>query len=145
MSLSDIERLTIIEDIKKMRAGFARFLDTKDWESFESLWAPDAVMDVSEEGAAEAIVTGPAAITAFVRHAIGHATTVHHAHAPEIEVLTSSYARGIWAMEDRLRWPEGSPLTELNGFGHYHETYERCGGPWVVKSFRLTRLRVELR
>ena len=28
-------------------------------------------------------------------------------------------------MEDMLRWPDG---TELHGYGHYHETYEKVDG-----------------
>jgi hypothetical protein len=143
MSVTALERLTIIEDIKQMRARFARCLDTKDWSGFAALWAPDATMDAREEGESGGLYQGPENITAFISAALQHATTVHHLHAPEIEVLTATTARGIWAMEDRLRWPPGGPITELTGYGHYNETYERLAERWVVKSFRLTRLRVD--
>ena len=31
----------------------------------------------------------------------------------------------------------------LQGWGHYHETYERSDGQWRIKTLRLTRLRVD--
>jgi hypothetical protein len=38
-------------------------------------------------------------------------------------------------------WPDG---TRLDGYGHYHETYEKVGGAWRIKSSRLTRLHVDM-
>ena len=38
-------------------------------------------------------------------------------------------------MEDMLRWPDG---TELHGYGHYHETYEKVGDTWRIKTLKLT-------
>jgi hypothetical protein len=143
MSVTPLERLTIIEDIKQMRARFARCLDTKDWVAFQSLWAPDGTMDAREEGEAGGLYQGPETITKFIAAALQHATTVHHLHAPEIEVLSPTTAKGVWAMEDRLRWPPGGPITELTGYGHYNETYQKIDGRWVVKTFKLTRLRVD--
>jgi hypothetical protein len=32
----------------------------------------------------------------------------------------------------------------MRGFGHYHETYEKIDGAWVIKTTTLTRLRVEV-
>ena len=45
-------------------------------------------------------------------------------------------------MEDMLRWPNGS---ELHGFGHYHETYEKADGRWRIKTMTLTRLRMDFK
>ena len=63
---------------------------------------------------------------------------------PEIEITSPTTAKGIWAMEDVLRWPEGAPMKTLQGYGHYHETYERVDGRWLIKSLRLSRLRVDV-
>ena len=41
---------------------------------------------------------------------------------PEIEITSPTPATGVWAMEDMLRWPNG---TEMHGYGHYYETYEK--------------------
>jgi hypothetical protein len=60
---------------------------------------------------------------------------------PEIEITSPTTARGVWAMEDMLRWPDGR---ELHGYGHYHETYERTDDGWRIKTLTLTRLRTDV-
>jgi hypothetical protein len=60
---------------------------------------------------------------------------------PEIEITSPTTARGIWAMQDFLKWPEGSPMKSLVGWGHYTETYELVDGEWKIKTLVLTRLR----
>ena len=60
---------------------------------------------------------------------------MHHGHMPEIELTSPTTATGIWAMEDMLRYPDGS---EMHGYGHYHETYEFAGDTWRIKTLTLT-------
>jgi len=67
--------------------------------------------------------------------------TTHHGHMPEIEFTSPTTAEGIWSMEDMLKWPKGSRIREMHGYGHYHETYEKVGGAWRIKTLKLTRLR----
>jgi hypothetical protein len=62
---------------------------------------------------------------------------------PEIELTSATTARGVWAMEDLIWWPEESRRKTLHGFGHYHETYEKIDGHWLIKTLRLTRLKVD--
>ena len=50
---------------------------------------------------------------------------MHHGHMPEITLTSPTTASGIWSMEDMLRYGDG---TELHGYGHYHETYEKVDG-----------------
>jgi hypothetical protein len=61
---------------------------------------------------------------------------------PEIDVTSPDTATGIWSMEDSIWWPEGSRRKTLHGLGHYHETYQKIGGRWLIKTLKLTRLRV---
>jgi len=79
-----------------------------------------------------------------VRGFVGDVVTVHHGHMPEIEITSPTTARGIWAMEDMLRWPAGAPMREMHGYGHYHETYEKVDGRWRIKTIQLSRLRVDV-
>jgi hypothetical protein len=39
-----------------------------------------------------------------------------------------------------VRFPNGS---ELHGYGHYREHYEKTGGEWLIKASTLTRLRLD--
>jgi hypothetical protein len=128
-----------IEAIKALKARYFRLMDTKDWDGLAGVFTDDVVIDVSEEGSE--IVYGVAAYMPFLRDAIGEVRTVHHGHMPEITLTSPTTATGIWAMEDKLWWPEGSPIKHLHGYGHYHETYEKSGGVWRIKTLKLTRLR----
>ncbi len=138
------EQLLAIEEIKQLKARYFRSMDTKDWEGFAGVFAPNAVLDVTgESGADEGIVRGNELIAEYVRGHVDPVTTVHHGHMPEIEITSSTEATGIWSMEDMLRWPEGSPIASMHGYGHYHETYEKIDGRWRIASCKLTRLRVD--
>jgi hypothetical protein len=149
MTMSDIDRLAAIEEIKQLKARYFRSMDTKDWSGLEAVFSPDAELDMRGEAAdkskaAEGLVTGAANIMPFIRNAVIELVTVHHGHMPEIEIVSETTATGIWAMEDILRWPEGAALKSLHGFGHYHETYRKIDGRWFIQSSRLSRLRVDI-
>ena len=145
--MEPVERLMATEEIKQLKARYFRCMDTKDWAGFEQVFAADAVMDMSSEMRDQTtrggITRGAAQIAAMVRTVVGPVVTVHHGHMPEIEITSPTTARGVWAMEDRLRWPEGSPVRTIHGYGHYHETYERTDDGWRIKTITLTRLRVD--
>ena len=53
------EQLLAIEDIKQLKARYFRCMDTKDWDGFAAVFAPNAVLDVTgETGTDEGIVRG---------------------------------------------------------------------------------------
>src|SRR5207247_9765947 len=106
-TLNACARLQAIKDRKQLKAISFRCMDTKDWDGFTAVFAPDARMDVSGELASDAadgtgVTTGNREIAAFVRSSIDDVTTVHHGHTPEIDVTSPTSATGIWAMEDHL-------------------------------------------
>ena len=128
-----------IEAIRQLKARYFRTLDTKDWAAMRQVFTDDVVMDTVASGGT--VVTGADEIMSFLLGVIGDVVTVHHGHTPEIELTSATTATGIWAMEDMLRWPDGS---EMHGYGHYHETYEKAGGAWRIKTLTLTRLRTDV-
>ena len=127
-----------IEAIKQLKARYFRTMDTKDWDSMRRVFTDDLVIDTSESGGG--VVEGADEFMAFLRETLADVVTVHHGHMPEIALTSPTTATGIWAMEDMLRWPNGM---ELHGYGHYHETYERVGDEWRIKTSTLTRLRMD--
>ncbi len=127
-----------VEAIKQVKARYCRLMDEKDWAAQRGVFADDVVMDTTEAGGA--VVEGADAYMEFLVGVIGEVSTVHHCHMPEIEMTSATTARGVWAMEDMLRVPDG---TEMHGYGHYHETYEKSDGVWRIKSSKLTRLRTD--
>ena len=66
---------------------------------------------------------------------------MHQVHAPEIELTSASTARGVWALNDVVRLAAG---VNMQGYGHYHEPYEKTAGRWRIKTSKHTRLREDL-
>lgn len=127
-----------LEAIRQLKARYFRTMDTKDWAGMRQVFADDVVMDTSEAGGE--VVTGADEFMTFLEAALAGAVTVHHGHMPEIELTSPTTARGVWALQDVIRWPDGN---EMTGYGHYHETYRKIDGEWRITSSRLSRLRVD--
>lgn len=127
-----------IEAIRQLKARYCRMMDTKNWAGMRQVFADDLSMDTTASGGN--VITGADDFMAFLQDAIGDVVTVHHCHMPEIDVLSPTTASGIWAMEDQLRFADG---TELSGYGHYHETYVKLSYGWRIQSSTLTRLRMD--
>ena len=47
--MTDVEQLLAIEEIKRLKAKYFYYLDTKDWARWKSeVWAEDASLDIPE-------------------------------------------------------------------------------------------------
>lgn len=145
-SPADTERLCALEEIRVLKARYCRAIDTKQWDLLRSLF--------TEEARFEGFGSAPdgANVDTFVQGVadrLRDAVSVHHCHTPEIVFFGVDVARGIWAMQDVLQWPEPLQLREMPnalgfvGFGHYEEEYRRIDGHWKMHFLRLTRLRID--
>ena len=141
-----VGELHAVEEIKRLKARYFRCMDTKNWDGFQAVFAADASLDTTEEAPGSEVVHGRENIRQFVERSVGAVVTVHHGHMPEIEITSSTTARGVWAMQDFLLVPEGSPLgiKSMTGYGHYTETYELVDSEWLIKTLVLTRLRRDI-
>jgi uncharacterized protein (TIGR02246 family) len=127
-----------IEAIRRLKARYFRLMDTKDWDGMREVFTDDVVIDTSEAGGQ--VARGADEFMAFLREALGDAVTVHHGHMPEIDLTSDTTATGIWALNDVIIWSSGM---RLDGYGHYHETYEKSDGEWRINSSKLTRLHTD--
>jgi len=127
-----------LEAIKQLKARYCRTMDTKDWHAMRQLFADDVTMDTTDSGGN--VITGADEFMSFLEPTLAGVVTVHQCHTPEIQLTSPTTATGIWAMEDMLRFADGS---ELHGYGHYHETYQHIDGAWKIASSKLTRLRMD--
>ncbi|BBX49390.1 nuclear transport factor 2 family protein [Mycolicibacterium poriferae] len=136
-----LTELTEIEAIKQLKARYCRLLDTKQWDAWRELFTDDFVSDTSPSGGT--VINGADEFVAFVRKHLGKPSqpTVHQVHAPEIELVTATEATGVWALNDVVRLASG---LNLNGYGHYHETYVKIDDRWRFKTSTLTRLREDV-
>lgn len=134
-----VQKLNDIEDIKKLKARYFRFVDEKNWIEFGKLFTDDVKLEpdghLFKDGEEMANVIG---------HLVGAAPSVHHGHMPEIEWIDENNATGIWAMEDLLPFPkkDGAPEGH-NGYGQYRESYRRENGVWKISRLILTRFRMD--
>lgn len=141
MSADDrLQELWTVESIKRMRARVARFLDTKRWEEFGDCFTVDATLEAPEVGLRW---EGRAGIVQRVSAGMDGVRSVHHLHAPEIEITGPDSATGVWAMSDSLEHASSQGPTIMNGYGHYVEQYECQDGQWRIRSMRLERLRID--
>jgi SnoaL-like domain len=137
-----IDKLLAIEEIRQTKSRYFRFIDTKDRAGLASVFSRDAVLD-HREAEMDELVVGNQAIADFITDVLIGVVTVHHGHMAEVELTSPTTAHAVFAMEDKLWWPEGGPVRAMHGYGHYHEDYVLEDGAWRISLNRLTRLRVD--
>ena len=146
--MDSVEKLLAIEEIKGLKAHYFQLLDTKQWAEWEKLFAPDLVTEFPDDRPDLPPYKGRREFVKAIEESLGPALTIHHGHTPQIEILSATRARGLWAMQDWLRWPPGTAPTELGcnnivGWGHYHEAYHKADEGWQIASLKLTRLAID--
>lgn len=146
MQANDLETLLALERIKRLKAAYCRYLDTKQWERLRGLFADDTVFDGFGSAPTGSTVDQ---FIAGISGRLTDAVTIHHCHMPEIEFLAPDRARGVWAMMDLVELGGGRSPREAPGHrgfighGHYEEEYRLVEGEWKFAFLRLTRLRLD--
>ncbi|GGC16050.1 bile-acid 7-alpha-dehydratase [Novosphingobium endophyticum] len=132
------------EALKRLKARYCYGIDQQDWTLWrDHVFAPDASLTVPSTGKA---VAGVEAIIAWVTDQWVDKVSVHRALMPDLEIQSSTTARGRWAMDDRLyqRSAPGQPYELLlHGMGYYDETYVRLDCGWRILTTKLIRQHVE--
>lgn len=133
-----------IEQIKQLKARYFYCVDYKDWEGWRSVFAADGELLAPE--LRDTPFTGIEEILDFFPAFLDGVKTIHHGHMPVIEIIDDRHAKGIWAMEDILFWPEGRPdgipAGRVHGYGYYHEEYVKQSDGWRIQRLRLDRLHI---
>jgi hypothetical protein len=133
------ERLLAIEEIKTLKSRYFRYIDTKEWDKYQGLFAADfAVVDENDKP----LMRGGREFAESVQAFLGASVTMHTGHSPDIEILSASTAKGIWGVHDILTWEKGDPrdgFKKLIGWGYYYETYRKEAGQWRIDTWRLKR------
>ncbi|MFC4595639.1 nuclear transport factor 2 family protein [Sphingobium tyrosinilyticum] len=136
-----------IEALKRPKAEYFFYLDTKQWDLWLGLFTRDiilqwdrAVSTRGEDGQTMGPLVGIDAIAQAMPVSMNDLQTVHHGHTPIIDLTSESDATGVWAMEEIIGAPHRDYI--LHGFGHYRETYRKEEGRWRISKLHLTRLRI---
>lgn len=151
--MTETEKLSAIEEIKRVKARYFRGVDTGDGDLVRSILAADCALDyrgcctdpksgVDYMPAMNIVLRGRDTWVADAFKKAG-IVSVHHGYNPDIEILSGTTARGTWAMTDRLHMPPGAAFSAMIGYGYYHETYVKEASGWKIQTTRIERLRVE--
>jgi uncharacterized protein (TIGR02246 family) len=139
------QELVEIEKIKRLRAKYWRCLDTKNWDGFASVFTEDCTLTVDiavgtfgGDPKTMPAIAGRNTIRDMVKKLVGDCLTVHTGRSPEIDILSETEARAIWQQEEYNDWKHRSS----HGHGHYHDTYRKVDGEWLIASVHLKRLRL---
>ena len=139
--MDELATLVDIESIKRLKARYCQYLDSKDWVAWRELFADDFTSEIAGAGGRQTV--GADEFVAYTRRTLGRRSqaTVHQVHAPDITLTSTTTAHGVWALNDIVRL---IPAVTVRGYGHYHETYVKSDGRWRITSSRLSRLREEI-
>lgn len=131
-----IERLSAIEDLRRLMALYVYSADQQNWEELASLFTADGTFTPHDvDGSVVRRMEGPADIARSIPASVGpDAVLVHHLFSDRIDVESATSARGVWAMEDLIRrpassGPDGQPrFTSMHGYGHYRPRFAKVDG-----------------
>src|SRR5438132_593351 len=89
--------------IRELKARYFRFMDTKQWSQWRTIFTDDvnasvdtAVTTFGAEGKPLFNITGADALVKYVQDEITNYITVHHGHMSEIEITSPTSAKGTW-------------------------------------------------
>ena len=153
--MTETEKLAAIEAIKQVKARYLRSVDSGDQALASTFLAEDCVLDyhgcctdpvggIDHFPEMNAVIRGRAGWLSDAFKSSG-IVTAHQGHQSEITITSDSTATGLWAFTDRFFLPPGGRFTRFEGYGHYHETYEKVDGAWLLKTTRVTRIKIEVR
>ena len=133
-----IAQLQAVEEIKRLKARYCRLVDLNRREELRHLFTDDIVYEFQgwRKGRGADAFAGSAEDFAD-RHSF------HRVSMPDIQILSETTARGVWAMVDIIEYPPTSGKQGSRGYGWYHEEYRKVDGAWRISSLLLVRHRAE--
>ena len=136
--LDALEELQAIEDIKRLKARYCRFVDLNRRDLLRDLFTDEIVYEFQgwKEGQGAEDFAGSA-------QDFADRLSFHRVSMPDIEVLSETTARGVWAMVDIIEYPASPEKVGFRGYGYYHEEYRKVDGTWRISYLQLARHRIE--
>ncbi|HKC81698.1 MAG TPA: nuclear transport factor 2 family protein [Gemmatimonadaceae bacterium] len=151
-SMSDVERLVAINEIREVMARYARHADHKEFEDLAGLFTPDGTFTPHKvDGSVWMHMEGRDGIATTISESVGNAQVLHQLFSYETEVLSPTSATSVVSMADMLIRPEGEAVASndntsfktMRGYGHYHGDFVKVDGRWYIKTLVQTRLKME--
>lgn len=140
-----LDRLRQLEEIRRLRERYCRYVDAKRWDDLKAILAVDyRHYATNTVGATPTLVAASAdAFLERVTSLTVGATTVHACFMPDIALQDATHATGRWSMTDVVSHPT-DPRMRFAGRGHYDDKYVRGNDlVWRIAVARLTRQRLD--
>ena len=127
-----------IEAIRRLKARYFRTMDAKDWDGMRQVFTDDVVIDTTESGGG--VVSGADDVPDVpARGARRRGHRPPGPHARDRPHLGHHGHRDLGPQRHR----DLAQRHRLDGYGHYHETYEKGADGWRIKTSTLTRLHAD--
>ncbi|MGI9287971.1 MAG: nuclear transport factor 2 family protein [Pseudomonadales bacterium] len=125
-------RLTALEDIeaiKQLKSCYFRACDAKDVATMRECFA-DGEVEI-EYGRVGSFRHRDQLCEVFQNLAVHeHIVEMHHGQNPEVELLTSDSAKGVWGLYYFLVNPRDQTLTQLGA--SYFDEFKKIDGRWQI-------------
>jgi len=130
------------DEIAAAKARYCRFIDTKQWEAFAALLAEaPKIRMLGPDGDLLFAFDERDAFVALSSQFLAKGRSIHQVHNAEIEEIADGRVAAVWSMEDLIVFPDAAPgeTARMNGYGHYHEIWERGPDGWRIAELELRR------
>jgi hypothetical protein len=134
----------VAETIRGKKAQYCRYIDTKQWDKFETLGLPDSTFaffnpDGSPMTVGRTALTfpSPKAFTTNLKKNFADVRTLHLVGVGDLRQIGEEEVYAIWSMQDQIILKNSLGLFWMRGGGYYHETWLCQDGEWYLKSLRL--------
>jgi hypothetical protein len=126
-----VQRLTDIEEIKRLRHAYFRCLDTANVEELRGLLTDDYACRCIG-GGYEYVASSPQEFLEMIANSFhSEIVTQHNAHGPEIDLVDDERATGIWYFHDQVYNFRTREL--LIGTGLYRDRYRKVEDRWKIE------------
>lgn len=134
MTLQDISDKL---EINELLARYCHALDQKDWEAFQAIFLPDAVLDFTAFGGPKG---SPVALQEFFTPILSSlASTQHTVSTIKVDLAGDrASARSAAIVPMTAKTPEGKESTFVSGLW-YEDDLERTQDGWRIKSRKQVR------
>ena len=128
---AQIQRLTDIEEIKRLKNAYFRCLDTANIDELREMLTEDYACQCIG-GDYDYVAGGRDEFLAMVGDSFNtKMVTQHNGHGPEIDILSDREAKGLWYFHDQVY----NFVTKefLSGTGLYYDRYVKTEGHWKIQ------------
>jgi len=135
-----------IEQVRRAKARYCRFVDTKNWTGFAELLEPDVVVRMFDPAGTTIVSFDDRdSYVKICDTSLVGAQTIHQVHNDEIDQISDTEISATWSMEDMIIFgpsTAGQPA-RMHGFGYYHELWRFRDGEWRIARLELRRTILE--